>query len=153
MRNRTPLGDLPGLMDRWTQALGLEVSLRPQESGDAELFPNRMILEGRDAALFSEGRGAPLDALQFLLHEAQGSREDGHLAYLDVGGQRLFRMREIASMAEFAATKARELGNYTFKSLTPRERRWVHLVIARTPDLRSESEGTGTLKSLQILRK
>jgi len=153
MRNRTPLEDLPGLAERWTRALGLEVSLRAQDSGDDELFPNRMILEGRDASLFTEGRGAPVDALQFLLHEAQGHREDNRLAYLDVGGQRLFRMREIASMAEFAAKKARETGSYVFKSLTPRERRWVHLIIARTPDLRSESEGTGTLKSLHILRK
>ncbi len=153
MRRRTQLEELPGLVERWTQALGLKVGTRYQDSGDAELFPNRMVLEGPDAALFAEGRGAALDALQFLLHEAQGEREDARLVYLDVHGQRLFRMREIASMADFAASRARELGRHTFKSLTPRERRWVHLVIARTPDLRSESEGTGTLKSLTILKK
>jgi predicted RNA-binding protein Jag len=153
MRRHTPLEDLPGLVDQWMKALGLEVSSRFLDSGDSELFPNRMVLEGPDAALFSSGRCAPLDALQFLLHEAQGVRDDSKLAYLDVGGQRLFRMREITSMAEFAATKARESGSYTFKSLTPRERRWVHLVVARTADLHSESEGTGTLKSLKVLRK
>lgn len=153
MRKRTPLDGLPGLVDRWGKAMGLALTARFQDSGDDELFPNRMVLEGPDAVLFAAGRGAPLDALQFLLHEAQGEREDGKLVYLDVSGQRLFRMREIASMAEFAAGKARESGSYTFKSLTPRERRWVHLVVSRTPDLRSESEGTGTLKSLKILRK
>lgn len=153
MRTHTPLEDLPGLVERWTQTLGLAVSTRFQESGDAELFPNRLVLDGPDAALFASGRCAPLDALQFLLHEAQGDRDEARLAYLDVHGQRLFRMREIANMAEFAAGKAREAGSYTFKSLTPRERRWVHLVVARSPDLRSESEGVGTLKSLTILKK
>lgn len=153
MRKRTPLEDLPALVSRWTRALGLEVTARFQDSGDAELFPNRMVLEGKDAALFAAGRGVAVDALQFLLHEAQGDREEARLAYLDVHGQRLCRMREIVSMAEFAAAKAREAGTYTFKSLTPRERRWVHLVVSRAADLRSESEGTGTLKSLSILRK
>lgn len=153
MRRRTPLEDLPGLAGRWAGALGLTVTARYADSGDAELFPNRMILEGPDSGRFAEGRGAPLDALQFLLHEAQGEREEAKLVYLDVHGQRLSRMREIVSMADFAATRARDLGSHTFKSLTPRERRWVHLVVARTSDLRSESEGTGTLKSLTILRK
>lgn len=153
MRKRTHLEELPALVERWAKALGLNVAARFQDSGDPEMFPNRMVLEGPDAALFAAHRCAPLDALQFLLHEAQGEREDGRLAYLDVGGQRLFRMREIVSMAEFAAGKARELGRYTFKSLTPRERRWVHLVVSRTADLHSESEGTGTMKSLTILKK
>ena len=153
MRKRTPLEDLPGLLDRWSKALDLNVSARFQDSGDAELFPNRMVIEGPDAALFAAGRGAPLDALQFLLHEAQGEREDTKLVYLDVNGQRLFRMREIAAMAEFASNQTRQVGSYTFKSLTPRERRWVHVVVSRTADLRSESEGTGTLKSLQVLKK
>ncbi len=153
MRTHATLDALPGLVQRWSESLGLKVQGRYEDSGDADMFPNRMVVEGADAALFAAGRGLALDALQYLLHEAQGEREDARLVYLDVNGQRLFRMKELSAMADFAAQKAREVGSYTFKSLTPRERRWIHLAIARTGDLLSESEGIGAMKSLNVLRK
>jgi len=153
MRTHATLEALPELVHRWTGALGLKVQSRFEDSGDADMFPNRLVVEGPDAPLFSQGRGLALDALQHLLHEAQGQREDSRLVYLDVNGQRLFRMKELAAMAEFAAQKARETGSYIFKSLTPRERRWIHLAISRTQDLQTESEGMGALKSLKVFRK
>jgi predicted RNA-binding protein Jag len=62
-------------------------------------------------------------------------------------------MKELKAMAALAAEKARSLGSHSFSSLSPRERRWVHLIIAREPDLHSESEGTGTFKTLKVFRK
>ena len=97
-------------------------------------------------------KGQALDALQFLLHEAQGEREESRLAYLDVESFRLFRMKEVIAMAGFAAEKARALGSYTFTSLSPRERRWVHMVLSRQPGFATESEGTGTFKALKVTR-
>ena len=153
MRTHATLDALPDLVQRWTSALGLRVQSRYEDSGDSDMFPNRLVVEGPDAPLFAAGRGLALDALQYLLHEAQGEREDSRLVYLDVNGQRLFRMKELSAMADFAAQKARENGSYAFKSLTPRERRWIHQVISRTGDLVSESEGIGAIKSLKVLRK
>ncbi|MBI4912667.1 MAG: hypothetical protein HY823_08010 [Acidobacteria bacterium] len=153
MRRHLALEAIPEQVRTWAQHLGLDLKIRFEDSGDPEMFPNRLVLEGPDAHLFAANRGAALDALQHLLHEAQGEREEARLVYLDAMGQRLFRMREMTAMAEFAARKAQESGSYTFKSLTPRERRWIHLAIARQPGLESVSEGTGTMKSLRVARK
>jgi predicted RNA-binding protein Jag len=144
---------LPELVIRWCQELGLNVNVRFEPSGDEELFPNRLVLAGPDAQWLLPNKGQALDALQFLVHEVQGEREDGKLAYLDVQSFRLFRMTELKAMAVLAAKKARELGSFTFNSLSPRERRWIHLVLGREPDLATESEGEGHFKTLKVTRK
>jgi predicted RNA-binding protein Jag len=151
-RNAVKLENLPELALRWCAQLGLDLKARFEPSGDEELFPNRLVLEGADAQWLLAQRGQGLDALQFLLHEAQGEREESKLIYLDVQGFRLFRMKELGAMAQMAIEKARALGSYTFASLTPRERRWIHLVVARTPGFSTESEGTGTHKALKVFR-
>jgi predicted RNA-binding protein Jag len=144
---------LPELTVRLCQQLGLTVTARFEPSGDEELFPNRLVLAGHDAQWLLPNKGQALDALQFLLHEAQGEREEGKLVYLDVQAFRLFRMTELKAMAALAAKRARELGSFTFQSLSPRERRWIHLVLGREPDLSTESEGIGHFKTLKVSRK
>lgn len=153
MRKAVALEALPELTTTWCTELGLTVTARFQPSGDEELFPNRLVLEGPDAHCLLANKGQVLDSLQFLLHEAQGEREDGKLCYLDVQGFRLFRMTEIKAMAAMAVQKARQMGSFTFASLSPRERRWMHLTVAREAGLSTESEGTGTLKALRVFKK
>jgi len=152
-RSSATLETMPELATRWCHALGLEIIARFAPSGDDELFPNRLVLEGADGQWLLANKGQALDALQYLLHESQGDREEGRLAYLDIQGTRLFRMNEVKAMASFAIQKARSLGSYSFASLSPRERRWIHLVVGREPDLATESEGTGNFKSLKVFRK
>lgn len=154
MRKATAnLEALPELVALWCQNLGLNVTARFEPSGDEELFPNRLVLSGPDAQWLLPNKGQALDALQFLLHEAQGEREEGKLAYLDVQAFRLFRMTELKAMAAMAAKKTREMGTFSFNSLSPRERRWIHLVLGREPDLATESEGEGHFKTLKVTRK
>jgi len=147
-----PLDQAPERVTRWCRHLGLTVTAAFGPSGDEALFPNRLVLSGADAGWLAANKGQALDALQFLLHEAQGEREEGKLAYLDVDSFRLFRMKEIIAMAGFAAEKAKVLGSYTFTSLSPRERRWVHMVLGRREGFTTESEGTGTYKALKVSR-
>jgi predicted RNA-binding protein Jag len=153
MRKAVSLDALPELATAWCGKLGFKVSACFQPSGDEELFPNRLVLEGPDAHWLMANKGQALDALQFVLHEAQGEREEGRLAYLDVQGFRLFRMTEVKAMAAMAIERARQTGSHTFASLTPRERRWIHLTVARETGLMTESEGTGTIKALKVMRK
>lgn len=143
----------PELVMNLCRHLGLQVNARFDPSGEDELFPNRITLEGADAQWLLSNRGQGLDAMQFLLHEAHGVREEEALAYLDVQKSRLFRMREVQAMTAMAMEKARQFGSFSFASLNPRERRWVHLLVSRESDLQSESEGTGSMKSLKISRK
>lgn len=151
-RSGVPLASVPELIARWGTQLGLSLEGRFAPSGDEEAFPNRLVVTGPDADILAAHRGLALDALQFLVHEAQGEREDGKLAYLDVKGARLFRMQEVMAMGQFAAAKARELGSHTLGALSARERRWVHLVVSREPGLGTESEGTGTFKPVRVFR-
>ncbi|MDE3244727.1 MAG: hypothetical protein KGN80_01475 [Acidobacteriota bacterium] len=146
------LGAVPERVVHWTALLGLKVEAAFEPSGDEALFPNRVLVQGEDASWLAASRGAALDALQFLMHEAQGQREDAQLAYLDPLGTRLFRMKELKAMAAFAAEKAKELGQFTLSGLTPRERRWIHLTISKEPGLSSESEGLGHIKTLKVFR-
>lgn len=147
------IDDMPELAMRWCKELGLDIHAAFASSGDEQLFPNRLVLDGSDTQWLLANRGQALDALQFLLHEAHGERDETKLAYLDIQSFRLFRMQEVKAMAAFAMQKARELGSYTFASLSPRERRWVHTVVGREADLVTESEGTGTFKALKVARK
>lgn len=144
---------VPELITRWGGLLGLSLEAKFAPSGDEEAFPNRVAVSGADASHLGANRGAALDALQFLIHEAQGEREDQKLAYLDAKGARLFRMQEVMAMGRFAAEKARELGSHTLGALSARERRWVHLVVSREEGLGTESEGTGTFKPVRVFRK
>jgi predicted RNA-binding protein Jag len=152
-KSSAPLESVPEVLTRWSSHLGLAVEARFAPSGDEEAFPNRVAMGGPDASWLAANRGAALDALQFLVHEAQGEREDRKLAYLDVKGARLFRMQEVMAMALFAAEKARELGSHTLGALSARERRWVHLVVSRQEGLGTESEGVGTFKPVKVFRK
>lgn len=151
-KQHASLESLPELITRWMDLLGLKVEARFQSSGDEEAFPNRLLVSGPDADWLAASRGQALDALQFLVHEAQGEREDTKLAYLDVKGARLFRMQEVMAMGRLAAELARERGSHTLGALSPRERRWVHLVVSREEGLGTESEGTGTFKPVRVFR-
>ena len=146
------LETVPEKVVQWAGLLGLKVEAAFEPSGDESLFPNRILVKGEDASWLAANRGAGIDAMQFLIHEAQGEREDTRLAYLDPQGTRLFRMKELKAMAAFAADKAKESGSFTLSGLTPRERRWVHLTISQVPGLSTESEGIGHIKTLKVFR-
>jgi len=153
MRHTTPLEEIPALVKKWCGYFGFDIEAKFEESGNELLFPNRMSLIGQDAIYLLSNKSAPLDALQYLLQEAQGEKDTSKLVYLDVKGARLFRMRELVAMANIAAQKARETGGYVFASLTPKERRWIHLTIGQEDDLETYSDGYGTHKRLKVSRK
>jgi predicted RNA-binding protein Jag len=153
MRHTTPIQEIPGLAIKWCALLGLAVEAEFEPSGDELLFPNRLVISGQDASHLLSGRAQALDALQFLLHETQGERDDSRLVYLDVQSARLYRMRELLAMTKIAAQKARDTGSYVFTSLTSKERRWVHLTIGKEDDLDTSSEGHGAVKSLKVFRR
>jgi hypothetical protein len=154
MRHTVPLEETPMLAAKWCALLGLDAAAEFEPSGDERLFPNRVSISGADAALLLAGKPhQPLDALQYLLHEAQGERDDDRLACLDALGARLFRMKELVAMAGLAAGKARETGSFAFGPLTPKERRWIHITLDGEGDLETRSEGLGTVRSLKVVRK
>ncbi len=152
-RAQVSLEAVPALLNLWVGHLGLHVNAHPAPSGDEQAFPNRVELQGEDAPLLGTEKGQPLDALQHLIQEQVGAHEESSLPFLDAGTLRLARMKELKVMARFGAERARELSVYTFAPLTPRERRWIHLEISAMGGFTTESEGTGSIKALKIIRK
>lgn len=119
--------------------------------------PNGPVLDfdGSDADLLQAEGGELLDALQHLLNQAFGrSLEERHRFVLDVKGFRATREAELRAMAEHAAGRVRNTGvPFTFGAMTAGERRVIHLALAESTDLQTESIGEGAERKLRVSLK
>ncbi|HEX5874038.1 MAG TPA: R3H domain-containing nucleic acid-binding protein, partial [Pyrinomonadaceae bacterium] len=61
---------------------------------------------------------------------------------------------ELQAMANLAANRVRQTGiAFTFEPMSANERRIIHLTLAESPDLFTESIGEGSDRKLRIARK
>ena len=109
-------------------------------------------IEGRDAELLQAQTGELLEALQHLLNQVFGrSLEAGSRLVCDVNGFRATREAELQAMANHAANRVRQTGApFTFEPMSANERRIIHLTLAESPDLFTESIGEGSDRKLRI---
>ena len=112
-------------------------------------------IEGRDAELLQAQTGELLEALQHLVNQVYGrSLEAGARLVCDVNGFRATREAELQAMANLAANRVRQTGMaFTFEPMSANERRIIHLTLADSPDLFTESIGEGADRKLRIARK
>jgi len=112
-------------------------------------------IEGHDAELLQSQTGELLEALQHLLNQVFGrSLEAGARIVCDVHGFRATREAELQAMANLAANRVRQTGvAFTFEPMSANERRIIHLTLADSPDLFTESIGEGSDRKLRIARK
>jgi len=109
-------------------------------------------IEGDSTGMLIGRHGQTLDAFEYFLHRAL-SREDGP-AHIMVDCERYrVRRRETlqamaARLAEQAKIKRRPV---TIESLSPRERRIVHLALQNEPGVTTRSTGEGFYRDLQIV--
>ena len=126
--------------------LALEVS--------AEQTPDRCLLnlDGGDAELLQTEGGELLEALQHLVNQAFGrSLPTGQRIVCDVHGFRATRETELRAMALHAAAQVRATGAvFTFGSMTAQERRVIHVTLAESEDLQTESIGEGPDRKLKV---
>ena len=109
-------------------------------------------IEGHDAELLQSQTGELLEALQHLLNQVFGrSLEAGARIVCDVHGFRATREAELQAMANLAANRVRQTGvAFTFEPMSANERRIIHLTLADSPDLFTESIGEGCDSKLRI---
>ena len=109
-------------------------------------------IEGHDAELLQSQTGELLEALQHLLNQVFGrSLEAGARIVCDVHGFRATREAELQAMANLAANRVRQTGvAFTFEPMSANERRIIHLTLADSPDLFTESIGEGSERKLRI---
>jgi spoIIIJ-associated protein len=109
-------------------------------------------IEGKDAELLQAQTGELLEALQHLLNQVFGrSLTGGARIVCDVNGFRATREAELQAMANLAASRVRQTGMpFTFEPMSANERRIIHLTLADSPDLLTESIGEGSDRKLRI---
>lgn len=110
-------------------------------------------ISGPDASILIGKRGSTLFALQFLANRVVNRGPVGRrYIVLDVEGYRARRERGLAAVAVKLGEQAvREGKVITFDPMSPRERRVVHLALAKFPGLRTESSGEGDARRVQII--
>lgn len=109
-------------------------------------------IEGKDAELLQVQTGELLEALQHLVNQVFGrSLTAGARLVCDVHGFRATREAELQAMANLAANQVRQTGMpFTFQPMSANERRIIHLTLADSPDLFTESIGEGSERKLRI---
>lgn len=109
-------------------------------------------IEGKDAELLQAQTGELLEALQHLVNQVFGrSLQGGERLVCDVHGFRATREAELQAMANHAANQVRQTGMpFTFQPMSANERRIIHMTLADSPDLFTESVGEGSERKLRI---
>jgi len=109
-------------------------------------------IDGDDAELLQSQTGELLEALQHLINQVYVRSLDGGTRIVcDVHGFRATREAELKAMANHAANRVRKTGvPFTFEPMNANERRIIHLTLADSPDLFTESIGEGADRKLRI---
>lgn len=138
---------LDGVFDM--TGLQLQVTVKQGITGEV------LDIEGRDAELLQAQTGELLEALQHLINQVFGRSLTGSARLVcDVHGFRATREAELQAMANHAANRVRQTGMaFTFEPMSANERRIIHLTLADSPDLFTESIGEGPDRKLRIARK
>ena len=130
---------------------GLQLRVKVKQAVSGEVLD----IEGHDAELLQAQTGELLEALQHLLTQVFGRNlAAGERLVCDVHGFRATREAELQAMANLAANRVRQTGAaFTFEPMTANERRIIHLTLADSPDLFTESIGEGAERKLRISPK
>ena len=126
--------------------LALRVDIKRRVTGPV------LDIEGADSALLQTQTGELLEALQHLVNQIFGRHlPSGERLVCDVGGFRATREAELQAMANLAAKRVRDTGvSFTFEPMSANERRIIHLTLADSEDLYTESIGEGSERKLKI---
>ncbi len=129
-------------------ATGLQLRVNIKQGLTGEVLD----IEGQDAELLQAQTGELLEALQHLINQVFGrSLAGGARLVCDVHGFRATREAELQAMANHAANRVRQTGfAFTFEPMSANERRIIHLTLADSADLFTESIGEGADRKLRI---
>lgn len=127
---------------------GLELSVAVKQGVTGDVLD----IEGDDAELLQAQTGELLEALQHLVNQVFGRNlATGERLVCDVNGFRATREAELQAMANLAASRVRQTGTpFTFQPMSANERRIIHLTLADSTDLFTESIGEGADRKLRI---
>lgn len=133
------------------QQTGLSLKVTARENANECLLD----LSGPDASMLQTEGGELLHALQHLVIQAFGRKlAEGQRIVCDVEGFRATREAELRAMANLAAERVRSTGApFIFGEMNSSERRIIHLTLAESKDLYTESVGEGAARKLRVALK
>jgi spoIIIJ-associated protein len=134
--------------------MGMDCRVRLCRPNDGNA-PDEINLEisGRDSGRIIGKKGQVLQALQFLVHRVvnRPGLERRHIL-VDAEGYRNRRDLSLANMAQRLGKQAVEEGKIiTFEPMNPRDRRVVHLALAKFEGVITRSDGEGDQRRVQII--
>ena len=129
-----------------------EVTLAPDD-GEGSADEIRLEIEGPDAGRVIGKRGSVLEAIQYLTtrvaHRPGEPRK--HIA-VDAEGYRARHEDQLADMAKKLARRVAKEGKViTFDPMSARDRRIVHMALKDITSVRTESQGEGPDRRVQII--
>jgi spoIIIJ-associated protein len=129
--------------------LGLSVSFKETEEECV------LDVDGSDAELLQAEGGELLEAVQHLVTQAFGRMlPPGKRLICDVHSFRATREAELRAMAQHAAQRVRTTGTeFMFGPMNASERRVIHLALADSQDVYTESVGQGPDRKLRVARR
>lgn len=140
------------ILTRVLQLMGIDA--HPEITADDPEGVQIEIHNGSDLGLLIGKRGQTLAALQLLvamMANRDQPAEKRRRIILDAEGYRARRERVLGAMARNAAQRARRTGRaVTLDSLTPRERRIIHLTLVDDASVTTRSEGEDPHRSVII---
>ncbi len=136
------LEDILDIMD-----IDVEVEIR----ADGEQI--ELDAQGPDAGRVIGKKGQTLEALQFLLNKIiNRSPDDRRYIIVDSGDYRERHERGLVSLAKREAKRAMDEGKtVTLHPMSPRDRRVIHLSLAKFEGVTTLSQGHGAKRRIQII--
>jgi spoIIIJ-associated protein len=127
-----------------------DVSLQPPEPESSDIH---IVVTGPDAGRIIGKKGQVLAALQFIVNRAMNRPGiERRYVSVDADGYRSRREDSLASMARRLGKQAVSDGQIiTFEPMSPRDRRVVHLALAKFEGVVTKSEGEGDDRRVQII--
>ena len=128
-------------------ALDARVSVR--EDGENVVLD----VHGEDAGRCIGKKGQTLDAMQFIVNKIVNRFPDGRRRIVvDSGDYRERHDNGLVSMARREAKRAVQIGRViTLEPMSPRDRRVIHLSLAKFPGVSTRSDGQGADRRIQII--
>ena len=143
-----------GFLVRVLDEMGMDVSVRRRRPRP-ESSPDEINLEivGRDVGRVIGKKGQVLAALQYLVNRVTNRPGSARRhVVLDAEGYRHRRETTLASMARRLGEQAVKEGKIiTFEPMNPRDRRVVHLALAKLPNVVTKSDGEGDDRRVRII--
>ena len=132
--------------------MNAEVILAPDD-GEGSADEIRLEIEGPDAGRIIGKRGAVLEAIQYLTTRvAHRPGEPRRHVAVDAEGYRARHEDQLADMARRLAERVALEGKViTFDPMSARDRRIVHMALREMTGVRTESNGEGPDRRVQII--